>query len=157
MGVSPRKKVTWTHTCSTLQFSFIWYVLTGYIYLILSLESSPTLCRFFNVNSNYRSKYMRTWVNNLCHQIKDCFDLQVDFPEVARQKTNLILQNRELSQALGTITSKNEQWLGGGKVLFSSSLLALLRLALTRLSSVLSSHFTPPCLASPFYALLYPS
>jgi len=38
----------------------------------------------------------------------------VDFPEVAKQKTNLIQQNKELSQALGTITSKNEQWLGGG-------------------------------------------
>ena len=39
---------------------------------------------------------------------------QVDFPEVVKRKASLILQHKELSEALGTVTSESEQWLGGG-------------------------------------------
>ncbi|KAL9968447.1 hypothetical protein ACROYT_G026824 [Oculina patagonica] len=46
--------------------------------------------------------------------LKDTKYFEVDFPEVVKQKASLILQHKELSQALGTITSRNEEWLGGG-------------------------------------------
>lgn len=46
--------------------------------------------------------------------LKETKYFEVDFPEVAKPKVKLILQNKELSQALGSITSKDEQWLGGG-------------------------------------------
>jgi len=46
--------------------------------------------------------------------LKDTKYFEVDFPKVAKQKASLILQNKELSEALGTIPSENEQWLGGG-------------------------------------------
>lgn len=91
--------------------------------------------------------------------------LQVDFPEVAKQKTNLILQNKELSQALGTITSKNEQWIGGGKLLFSSPFLSFPLLHSPSPSSTLLSipylystlHRSPPHLSPLLPSPLLPS
>ncbi|XP_068745300.1 tRNA wybutosine-synthesizing protein 4-like isoform X2 [Montipora capricornis] len=46
--------------------------------------------------------------------LKETKYFEVDFPEVVEQKTSLILKNKELAQALGTLSSQNEPWLGGG-------------------------------------------
>ncbi|XP_067021232.1 tRNA wybutosine-synthesizing protein 4-like [Acropora muricata] len=46
--------------------------------------------------------------------LKETKYFEVDFPEVVQKKTNLILKNQELAQVLGTVSSQNEHWLGGG-------------------------------------------